>query len=239
MDGSKRVVHRASLITMVLRQMMVIHRMVRSTILILAILPLVAVFLRYHFVSNDAAQSLQNIGHGNEWEANTDANASLWEVLSGDDRVSVFVDVVKKFDDIVLALSNPRAKFTIYAPVNEAFAAESFPLDLPWFYWKLLAGYHMGPGAVSEAEIATSGTVPSYVNADIFFESMQRISVQRTNARPSDDSGSVTLNHRSRFTVREIPEHHLDIALGAVAPEDSHLRAGSHITRYKWLCTLY
>ncbi|KAK5988364.1 Aurofusarin biosynthesis cluster protein S [Cladobotryum mycophilum] len=117
-------------------------------------------------------------------------NATVWDIIRNDERISRFADVVGMFDDIVGGLKAPKAKFTIYAPVNEAFEREFFPFDLPWFYWKFLAGYHMGPGPVPEKALHSTGTVSSFVNADIFFTYKQRISTQQHS------SGQITLNHQ-------------------------------------------
>lgn len=121
-----------------------------------------------------------------------DGKLTVWQALRADPKVSRFADVVGMFDDIVGGLNTPQAKFTLYAPVNEVFEREFFPWDLPWFYWKFLAGYHMGPGLVGGAELSRMNTVGSFVNGDIFFFYKQRISTQ------VDEVGKVTLNHVAR-----------------------------------------
>lgn len=184
-------------VTMVTRHIFNLYRTVRSTVIALTVLPIIIVLLTHLFVTRQPLQTSTSVDNASKGSRVDNITGSLWEMLSGDSRVSMFADIVGEFDDIVLALSNPRARFTIYAPVNEAFSLEFFPPDLPWFYWKLLAGYHMGPSALSAADLAVAGTVPSYVNADIFFEYPQRVSVQRLA-----ENELVTLNHKSKLKVR-------------------------------------
>jgi uncharacterized surface protein with fasciclin (FAS1) repeats len=117
---------------------------------------------------------------------------TLWELLRADPRVSRFADVVGELPDIVRGLSAPPAKFTVYAPVNEAFDSFYFPPDPPPFFGLFLAGYHMGPGFVSAEQLASAGTVASFVNGDIFFDYKQRISVQH-------NPKGMTFNHEADY----------------------------------------
>lgn len=172
----------------------VLYRTLRAT-LVLAIVPTIALYL-LHSISWGSS-SREPIDFADDGVGSGPDHGTLWEVLRGDDRISKFADVVDMFDDIVLGLSTPQAKFTVYAPVNEAFANEYFPPDLPWFYWKFLAGYQMGPGVVTPADFSSHGTVSSFVNADIFHTYRQRISVQSAQ-------GQVTLNHKSSLLVRPL-----------------------------------
>lgn len=114
---------------------------------------------------------------------------TVWDVLRNDSRISRFADVVEMFDDIVMGLKAERASFNVFAPLNAAFEAERFENDLPWFYWKFLAGYSMGPGGLSVEQLKTTRTVSSFINADIFFAYKQRISIQHNH-------GKITLNHK-------------------------------------------
>ncbi|CAJ2509010.1 Uu.00g140360.m01.CDS01 [Anthostomella pinea] len=149
-------------------------------------------------------------------EPASEQSMTVWDVLQRDERVSKFADIVGMFDDIVLGLSTPQAKFTVYAPVNEAFDDMFFPPDLPWFYWKFLAGYHMGPGSLSEADLKSQSTISSFVNADVFFTYKQRISVQERSL------GRVGLNHAAIVLPTEQRDqasatngfvHHIDSVL--------------------------
>ncbi|KAK2616915.1 hypothetical protein QQS21_000003 [Conoideocrella luteorostrata] len=128
-------------------------------------------------------------------EQPSQTNATVWDVLKSDPRVSRFADMVAMFEDIVQGLSAPKAKFTVYAPINEAVANAFVPHDPPWFYWKYLVGYHMGPGALSEKALANTATVSSFVHADIFFTYQQRISTQ--NDLHASANGKITFNHKA------------------------------------------
>ena len=115
---------------------------------------------------------------------------TVWDVIKNDNNVSTFAKILGEFDDIVGGLRAPRAKFTVYAPTNEAFEKETFAQDLPWFYWKFLIGYHMGAGAFPKETLLSMATVPSFVNADIFFKYRQRISTQL-------ESGELLFNRKA------------------------------------------
>ncbi|KAB5536175.1 FAS1 domain-containing protein [Coniochaeta sp. 2T2.1] len=125
--------------------------------------------------------------------ADPETNVTLWELLRADARVSRFADVIGELPDIVRGLSAPKAKFTVYAPVNEAFDSFYFPPDPPPFFGLFLAGYHMGPGFVPADRLASVGTVSSFVNGDIFFDYKQRISVQH------NPDGTTTFNHEADY----------------------------------------
>lgn len=123
---------------------------------------------------------------------------TIWAAIQNDSRISTFANMLGQFDDIVQGLSVPQAKFTVYAPTNEAFENEYFPYDLPSFYWKFLVGYHMGLGAFSRDNLSTIGTVSSFVNADIFFKYKQRISSQVLSNK------SISLNHKSKIMAETV-----------------------------------
>ncbi|SPJ88299.1 uncharacterized protein FTOL_12554 [Fusarium torulosum] len=147
-------------------------------------------------------------------EPHYETNLTIWEILNKDDRVSKFVEIVGKLPDIVRGLSAPQARFTVYAPVNEAFDSFYFPPDPPPFFNLFIAGCHMGPGPISAERLQTLGTVPSFVNGDIFFTYKQRISVQQT-------SNGLMLNHAARLLPGNKSQsvavngfiHHIDTVL--------------------------
>lgn len=174
-------------------------------------------------------------------EAHHETNLTVWEVLSNDERVSKFVEIVGKLPDIVRGLSAPQARFTVYAPVNEAFDSFYFPPDPPPFFGLFIAGCHMGPGPVPAERLPTMGTVSSFVNGDIFFTYKQRISVQQ-------DRDVVTLNHVAQLLPMNKSQsvavngfiHHIDTVLVLpnstahalrTRPELSKLRRGIESTK--------
>lgn len=121
-----------------------------------------------------------------------ESNLTVWDILSNDASVSRFARIVGELPDIVRGLSAPQAKFTVYAPVNEAFESFYFPPDPPPFFGLFLAGYHMGPGPVPAERLSSAGTVSSFVNGDIFFTYKQRISIQQ-------NGNKITLNHEAEY----------------------------------------
>ncbi|KAM0543228.1 hypothetical protein ACHAO7_009528 [Fusarium culmorum] len=174
-------------------------------------------------------------------EPNHETNLTVWEVLSNDDRVSKFVDVIGKLPDIVRGLSAPQARFTVYAPVNEAFDSFYFPPDPPPFFGLFIAGCHMGPGPVPAERLPSMGTVSSFVNGDIFFTYKQRISVQK-------DKSGLILNRAARVLPVNASQsiavngfiHHIDTVLELpnstahalrTRPELSKLRRGLEATK--------
>ena len=137
---------------------------------------------------------------------------TVWDIIKSDGNVSVFAKMVGEFDDIVGGLKVPQAKFTVYAPTNEAFKKEEFEHDLPLFYYQFLVGHHMGPGVYSAEALSTTNTVPTFVNADIFFKYRQRISTQI-------ESGTCSLNRKARLVqpnIVSLPQDGADIPQAAV-----------------------
>ncbi|KAF4975329.1 hypothetical protein FZEAL_7862 [Fusarium zealandicum] len=129
-------------------------------------------------------------------ETDHDVNQTIWEILSKDESVSRFTQIVGELPNIVKALSTPQARFTIYAPVNEAFDSFYFPPDPPPFFGLFIAGCHMGPELVPAERLRSMSTVTSFVNGDIFFTYKQRISVQQYG-------GQIRLNHEAEVLPRE------------------------------------
>ncbi|RGP64458.1 fasciclin domain family [Fusarium longipes] len=161
-------------------------------------------------------------------------NLTVWEVLSNDDRVSKFVEIIGTLPDIVRGLSAPQARFTVYAPVNEAFDSFFFPPDPPPFFNLFIAGCHMGPGPVPEERLPILGTVSSFVNGDIFFTYKQRISVQK-------DSNGLTLNHvarvlpinKSRSVAVNGFIHHIDTVLELPNSTAHALRTRPELSKFR------
>ncbi|KAI5456763.1 FAS1 domain-containing protein [Mariannaea sp. PMI_226] len=149
-----------------------------------------------------------------EIDHESESNRTIWDILSNDESVSRFAQIVGELPDIVRGLSAPQARFTVYAPVNEAFESFYFPPDPPPFFGLFLAGYHMGPGWVPAEQLRSTGTVSSFVNGDIFFTYKQRISVQH-------NGDGMTLNHEAEYLPTDDAQsiavnghiHHIDRVL--------------------------
>ncbi|RJE19617.1 fasciclin domain family protein, partial [Aspergillus sclerotialis] len=145
------------------------------------------------------------------------SSLTVWDVIQNERNLTKFASLIGEFDDIVESLRASQESFTLYAPLDGAFEQETFPYDLPWFYWKFLVGYHMSPGAWSALALPTQNTVSSFVNADIYFKNRQRISVQAGIKRTS-------LNYRANVIASNTGAvngyvHHLDRLL--VLPESA------------------
>ncbi|KAH6960182.1 FAS1 domain-containing protein [Fusarium avenaceum] len=185
-----------------------VWRALRALALILSI-PLIIQYLVLKWYSTSQIAPATKV-HESPYET----NLTVWEVLNKDERVSKFVEIVSKLPDIVRGLSAPQARFTVYAPVNEAFDSFYFPPDPPPFFNLFIAGCHMGPGPVSAERLHTLGTVPSFVNGDIFFTYKQRISIQHT-------SNGLGLNHAAQLLPLNKSQsvavngfiHHIDTVL--------------------------
>lgn len=121
-------------------------------------------------------KALQNIRTA--VDKNDGPEKTVWGLIESDSDVSIFAKILGEFDDIVGGLNTPQARFTAYVPTNKALTEVQFDYDLPWFFWKLLVGYHMGPGAYSAETLMTTNTIPTFLNADIFAKYPQRISTQ-------------------------------------------------------------
>lgn len=128
------------------------------------------------------------------------SDATVWELVKNDSRVSKFVGVVEEFQNIVSGLNAEKASFTFFVPTNEAFEREDFAWDLPSFYWLYLVGYHMGPGGFSRKDFSShTTTIPSFVFADVFDTYRQRISTQRLKG-----GRGYSLNHGARPAAPEM-----------------------------------
>lgn len=163
-----------------------VWRALRALIFLISI-PLLIQYLLFRWYSTSPLPSKLSTQ-----EDHHEANLTIWEILSNDESVSQFAEIVGKLPDIVRGLSAAQAHFTIYAPVNEAFDSFYFPPDPPPFFGLFIAGCHMGPGLVSAERLPSMSTVPSFVNGDIFFTYKQRISVQQVE-------GELALGHQARF----------------------------------------
>lgn len=197
-------------------------------------LPLIVQYILSRW--NRASSSLSSAPshQGSTTPTNPNANLTIWEVLSNDERVSRFAKIIGELPDIVRGLSAPQAQFTVYAPVNEAFESFYFPPDPPPFFGLFIAGYHMGPGPVPAEHLGSIGTVSSFVNGDIFFDYKQRISVQRTGK-------DITLNHEAKYIPRGDAQsralngyiHHIDGVLGLPNSTSHVLRTRPQLSRLR------
>ncbi|MCJ1264301.1 hypothetical protein MMC22_004172 [Lobaria immixta] len=139
-------------------------------------------------------------------------NATLWQVMLQDPTLQSFVSLNMPFSDIKDRLDNASEIFTIYAPINSAFEGPlRNPVDAPGFYYKFLSLNHMGPKNISYEELKASTTVENFINHDIFFKNLQRISTQGKN-------GEMTLNHVANYVGQPLQAingfvHHIDSLL--------------------------
>jgi Fasciclin domain len=149
-----------------------LYRITRATAVVATVSLALQVYLK------NSHQNIELLGAIHDKNVPETQSGTIWDLISNDSNVSTFAKLVGEFDDLVGGLKTPQAKLTVYAPTNEAFQKEEFAPDLPWFYWKFLVGYHMGPGSFSADALSSMNTAPSFVNADIFFKYRQRISTQ-------------------------------------------------------------
>ena len=128
-----------------------------------------------------------------ESQQHSNENATLWQVMLQDPTLQSYVDFNKPFLDIIGHLDNASEIHTIYAPINSAFEGpQRHPVDAPVFYWKFLSLNHMGPKSVSYEELKASTTVENFLNHDIFFKNLQRISTKSKN-------GEMVFNHIANY----------------------------------------
>ena len=120
-------------------------------------------------------------------------NATLWKMMLGDPTLQEFVNLNMPFQDIQANLDDANQIYTIYAPIDSAFQAPlRNPVDAPDFYYKFLSLNHMGPNNVSYEELAASTTVENFLNHDMFFKNLQRISTKSKN-------GEMKFNHVANY----------------------------------------
>ncbi|OJJ51098.1 hypothetical protein ASPZODRAFT_138219 [Penicilliopsis zonata CBS 506.65] len=162
-----------------------LFRATRVTALIASVSLAVQFYLtRWH----QAAPLLSVFDH--EMDGVEQHNGTLWEVLLSKPRLSRCAAIVGDFPQLVAPLNTPNLSLTVFAPTDEAFAREFFHWDSPWFFYIMLASYHIAPGELSREALQRKGTVGTVLNADIFWLFKQRISTQRVES-------SVMLNYLS------------------------------------------
>ena len=152
------------------------------------------------FPPHDTVEPLSTIDVA-ESQQHPDKNATLWQVMLQDSTLQGYVDFIVPFSDIKNHLENASEIYTIYAPINSAFEGPlRHPVDAPQFYYKFLSLNHMGPNNVSYEELKASTTVENFMNHDIFFKNLQRISTKSKN-------GGMVLNHVANYVGRPLVSH--------------------------------
>jgi len=133
-----------------------------------------------------------------ESQQHPDENATLWQVMLQDPTLQGYVNLNMPFGDIKGHLDNASEIYTVYAPINSAFEGPlRHPVDAPEFYYKFISLNHMGPNNVSFEEMKASTTVENFINHDIFFKNLQRISTKSKN-------GGMVLNHVANYVGRPL-----------------------------------
>ena len=140
---------------------------------------------------NDPPKDAQDIVH------ESDENATIWRLMVEDPTISQYVKLNEQFKDIRGRLDNANEMYTLYVPIDSAFENQTYPVDAPDFYWKFLSLNHMGPGAVSHEVLIASSTVKNFINHDIYFKYLQRLSVK-------DKDGDLIFNHVGKYVGKEI-----------------------------------
>ncbi|OKL62672.1 hypothetical protein UA08_01174 [Talaromyces atroroseus] len=124
---------------------------------------------------------------------------SLYDVVRNDSRLSRFQRVLSYLPpDIVSFIEKADvAPTTLFAPIDDAFAQESFRWDTSALLWVLLSLYHHVPGNFTLDDLKAHDTIPTHHFADIFESFAQPISIQysRLNTR---------LNHRATIVESEV-----------------------------------
>lgn len=125
-------------------------------------------------------------------------NATLWQVMLQDSSLQGYVTLNMPFSDIQGHLDNASEIYTVYAPINSAFEGSlQHPVDPPDFYYKFMSLNHMGPGNVSYEDLKASTTIENFINHDIYFKNLQRISTKNQN-------GSMVMNHVANYVGRPL-----------------------------------
>ena len=128
-----------------------------------------------------------------ESQQHSNENATLWQVMLQDPTLQGYVNFNMPFLDIKGHLDNASEIYTIYAPINSAFEGpQRHPVDAPDFYWKFLSLNHMGPKNISYEDLKASTTVENFLNHDIYFKNLQRISTKGKN-------GEMLFNHVANY----------------------------------------
>ena len=128
----------------------------------------------------------------------SDENATLWQVMLQDPSLQGYVNLNMPFSDIQGHLDNASEIYTVYAPINSAFEGSlRHPVDPPDFYYKFISLNHMGPNNVSYDDLKASTTIGNFINHDIYFKNLQRISTKSKN-------GSVVMNHVANYVGRPL-----------------------------------
>lgn len=125
-------------------------------------------------------------------------NATLWQVMLEDPSLQRYIDLNMPFSDIKGRLDNASEICTVYAPIDSAFEGPlRHPVDPPVFYHKFIRLNHIGPNNVSYEDLKASTTVENFMNHDVYFKNLQRISTKSKN-------GSMVMNHVANYVGRPL-----------------------------------
>ena len=152
---------------------------------------------QYYVKSHNSIQLNDPIEDGQDIVHESDENATIWRLMVQDPTISRYMKLNEQFEDIRGHLDNASEIYTLYVPIDSAFENQTYPVDAPDFYWKFLSLNHMGPGAVSREDLIASSTVKNFINHDIYFKYLQRLSVK-------DKDGDLIFNHVGKYVGKEI-----------------------------------
>lgn len=92
---------------------------------------------------------------------------NIVELAQGSADLSILVEALVKFDDLVAALSDADGNYTVFAPTNDAFAAllgvigQTSLDDIPEDVLKRVLSYHVVAGTVAKSTDLTDGQMIS------------------------------------------------------------------------------
>jgi Fasciclin domain len=121
---------------------------------------------------------------------------SLYDVVRNDSRLSRFQRVLSHLPPEIIEKTNGLPT-TLFAPVDEAFAQETFRWDTSPLLWYLLALYHHAVGNFTQDNLKGLDTIPTHHYADIFDSYRQPISIKYSGS-------SISLNHRATIIQPDV-----------------------------------
>jgi hypothetical protein len=105
-------------------------------------------------------------------------NLTIYEMIKASNHTTIFAELVSEFDDIVKRLNSTSANYTLFVPIDEAFAKFKHHPKPPKEYLKKFVTYHISEQLYPARRIFFSRTIPTLLEQDELGPYPQRISTQ-------------------------------------------------------------
>jgi hypothetical protein len=106
------------------------------------------------------------------------SNLTIYEMIKASNHTTIFAELVSEFDDIVKRLNSTSANYTLFVPIDEAFAKFKHHPKPPKEYLKKFVTYHISAQLYPAQRVFFSRTIPTLLEQHELGPYPQRISTQ-------------------------------------------------------------